>query len=719
MSGKSAHPVPLKEVGYEVEIASGLAIVTQKRVFRNDEPQPIEATVTFPVGYEAIVAEVRATVAGRSLVGVAKAKAAARAKYEQALDDGKAAVLHEELVRGLHVVSVGNVAPGSEIVVETRSVSTLSLVDGVARLRIPLTVGAIYGTSPFIEADDVLSGGPAITATLKVLGADGVKVNGKDASQVSAVSTSSFIDLSMPVSAFAPLQAKTASGSWAKVSFAAPAARHLPLDGDIMLDTSGSMAEACHGRQTKWMATVAGLGGALAGIGEDDAFAFWTFSSECVPRGSAKGSERVRRLLSSLPFDSRGTELAEAVHAVAQSRSEANVLLVTDGKSHTKIDFDLVRKTGARFTVVLIGGDSLEARVGQLAALTGGQLFVVDTAGDVEGTVKAALLSMRAAGSPVVETKDAEAAISRIVGGMAVSVEHGPTAFEDADENAAAAAVAAWFAVAALPSESAAKVAEAAGIVTHLTSIVLVDDDGDAVDGLSETRKIALSQPEEASGNAYRARAFFAAASAAPGGHEAVTLGMAAPAMRSANMVASGAPAAKKSLFSGSPAGGAPEALFLEQSAMYDLAGAPAQQSTWLERIGGLVPNIGSRRTTVRTTVTETVVTDDGAAAIPVMPRLPQPAPFGPIDWSAAVEVVNGKAVTSLKSHDLSNVLRLSGVAAVIALARATGHSAIAVAIAVLAKVHGAGNRDAGRIERKVLAKAPADLLAAAMSAAA
>ncbi len=141
-------PIPLKSTSYDIEIAAGLAVVKLVRTFRNDEQRPIEATITFPVPFDAVVTGIEAKVGDRVLVGKAKAKAAARETYEDAIDRGKPAVLHEELLRGLHMLSVANVAPGVEIEVTATFVAPLSLAAGAAQLRIPVTVGQIYGELP-------------------------------------------------------------------------------------------------------------------------------------------------------------------------------------------------------------------------------------------------------------------------------------------------------------------------------------------------------------------------------------------------------------------------------------------------------------------------------------------------------------------------------------------------------------------------------------------
>ena len=68
----------------------------------------------------------------------------ARETYEDAISEGKTAVLHEELLRGVHALSVGNLAPGAMIEVTTRWADTLRKVEtSCGRLRIPMTVGTL------------------------------------------------------------------------------------------------------------------------------------------------------------------------------------------------------------------------------------------------------------------------------------------------------------------------------------------------------------------------------------------------------------------------------------------------------------------------------------------------------------------------------------------------------------------------------------------------
>jgi hypothetical protein len=48
-------------------------------------------------------------------VPTAQRRATARATYEDALDRGRTVVLHEEVLRGIHMILVGQVSPGQEV----------------------------------------------------------------------------------------------------------------------------------------------------------------------------------------------------------------------------------------------------------------------------------------------------------------------------------------------------------------------------------------------------------------------------------------------------------------------------------------------------------------------------------------------------------------------------------------------------------------------------
>ena len=110
-STRAGHPIPLVSTRFDVEIDGGLATVVTKRVFHNDEAESIEATITFPVPVHAVLFDLEARIDGRVVKAHAQRRRQAREAYEDAIERGKAAVLHEEVLRGVHMLSVAHLGP--------------------------------------------------------------------------------------------------------------------------------------------------------------------------------------------------------------------------------------------------------------------------------------------------------------------------------------------------------------------------------------------------------------------------------------------------------------------------------------------------------------------------------------------------------------------------------------------------------------------------------
>ena len=110
-------PVPLIGEHMRIRVRNGVALVSREQIFRNAEKGSIEATLTFPVPVHATLHRLTAKIGERTLNAVAKRCDEAREDYEEAIDHGKTAVLHEEKVRGIHILSVAHIPPGAEIAV--------------------------------------------------------------------------------------------------------------------------------------------------------------------------------------------------------------------------------------------------------------------------------------------------------------------------------------------------------------------------------------------------------------------------------------------------------------------------------------------------------------------------------------------------------------------------------------------------------------------------
>lgn len=193
-----------------------------------------------------------AKVGGRVLTGKAQAKSETRKTYEDAIDAGKAAILHEELLRGLHMLAVANVAPGADIEVTATFVSPLSLEDGDGWFRIPVTLGQVYGEQPFVDSDRFLGGGQVQEATVTVSSAYGSPfVNGAPAEGGVKARLDTPIEVKVVglySGAPAPLVGRAADGRQVEVSFVPQQTRDVALDADLLLDVSGSMMHGCRGK---------------------------------------------------------------------------------------------------------------------------------------------------------------------------------------------------------------------------------------------------------------------------------------------------------------------------------------------------------------------------------------------------------------------------------------------------------------------------------------
>ena len=501
----TTRPCPLVATCYDVIIDAGLAVVTMSRTFRNGEAGSIEATITFPVPVHATLFALEVRTGERVLKAQAQRKGAARASYEDAVERGKTAVLHEEVLRGVHMLSVGHIAPGAPIEVRATFAMTLTNIDGRARLRIPLTVGDIYGRSGLSDCDDLIHGGPLQSGTLTVDCRDGTATLLGGALQDGKAEIALNAPIEIDVAAWSPrdLCGRAADGSTVALRIAPYAGGESALDLALLLDHSGSMAERCstpQGGLTKHAAALAALASIDRLIGPNDAVDLWEFADDLRHVGST-ASAPLRDLVQRLDAPDGGTEIGRALEGVLSRASAPDLLVVTDGKSYA-LDVLALARSGRRFSVVLVGADSLEANVGHLAALTGGEIFVA-AGPDLTSMLDAAVRSLRSPGRPE-QTKGAVLHERRA--GMELTAS-----WRAADEHAAAtqgiearavAALAASIVMPTLSDEEAAVLAEAEGLVTHLTSLVLVDEASVAQPGIPGTRKIALPTPATADDDA-------------------------------------------------------------------------------------------------------------------------------------------------------------------------------------------------------------------------
>jgi hypothetical protein len=494
------HPIPLVATRFNVDLNHGLAIVSTTRAFRNSETISIEATITFSVPVHAVLFHLEARIAGRVLEARAQRRSRAREIYEDAVERGKAAVLHEEVLRGVHMLSVAHVPPGADIEVSATWAMTLTNLNGRGRIRIPLTVGDIYGRSGLPDSDDLAHGGAVQNAELTVQCRDGqVSLLGGclDGGRAK-IPLNAPIDLEVAGWTARDLRGRAADGREVVLRVEPASIGDANVDVAVVIDHSGSMGEICSADDrslTKHQSVFAGLRTIATKLSHSDLIDLWEFENTHRHVGSARGGNSLQSLIARLSEPTGGTEIGAALTGVT-ARSEApDVLLVTDGKSHA-LDVQALARTGRRFCVVLVGEDSLEANVGHLAALTGGEIFV-SAGADLREVLDAALRSLRNKNRAVSPISGSPQRISAHRAGMTITAKWQQTngSTDEKTEERAVAALAASLAVPVLDTESAAAFAEAEGLVTHLTSLVLVDEAGVVMEGIPATRKVALAAP--------------------------------------------------------------------------------------------------------------------------------------------------------------------------------------------------------------------------------
>ena len=495
-----AHPLPLLSTELDIAVQAGMATVTTRRKFRNAEAEAIEAVMTFPVPVNGALFSLTAEIDGRLVKAQAQRKETAREVYEDAIERGKAAVLHEEVLRGVHMLSVANLRPGGEIEVTTRWVAALSLLGQGGHLRIPMTVGDVYGTSGLAASDELThEARPGQMAMVRL--SKGVAIMGAAVVDgVAEVPMNRPIDVTAPAWTHEPLYGRAGDGRRVELTIApAPIGeKHVHLA--VLVDCSGSMNEVLDpGRPgvNKHQAAAGMVRALAASLSKGDAFDIWEFNMNAREVGRLKSfaAKDIDAALNGLSAPGNGTEIGRSIAQVAKGSEAGDILLITDGKSYA-LDVQALAQLGRRISVLLIGEDSLEARVGHLAALTGGELFIA-TAGNLAAVAGALVAAVRLPYTPVAAMAAEPEQVRIHRGGVEITAQWSAAEAPETPEtnDPAVSALAASLALPGMTEDRAAAFAEAEGLVTHLTSLVLVDEVGEAQEGLPASRKIALESP--------------------------------------------------------------------------------------------------------------------------------------------------------------------------------------------------------------------------------
>lgn len=489
-------PVPLSSTDVSVEIKAGLAIIRTRRSFTNAERRPIEAILTMPVGFDAVVTGMVAEVDGRRL----RAKAAdvddAREQYEDAIARGKLSVLHEEVLRGVHMLSVGQLGAGKQVVVELETVMPLAIGKNGPFLRIPVTVGQLYGNSPLAVTDDLIIA-TSIThqALLKVSVDTGSPVLygnlalKKDT--VARINLDRAIEIEVLGGSFGSHQGTAADGKAVTLDLRQTLNGDQPLNLAVLIDRSGSTGSPHTPDNTESVHTAIQRGAedAFKGLRPDDKVSLWQFSATCDFIGTKHGPD-ASHLMAAVALPAGGTELGLAIKS-AIAAGQKDILVLTDGQTWEG-EVDTLTQSQARISAILIGSGSLDANIGALCAYTGGQVFYAQ-GGEVGATLETALAALRLPATHA-QGKLADGKPRFVVavrGGVAITAQWTDALSSGGLEIGRYAAA---LALPLLEWESADAWAQSHSLCTHRTSLILVDELGAVSEGMPDTRKIPLME---------------------------------------------------------------------------------------------------------------------------------------------------------------------------------------------------------------------------------
>lgn len=121
--------VPLESIKIQVDVQGFTAHVLATMKYTNKDENPIEAIYIFPLDEQAAVCGFQATIDGRTIVAEVQEKQEARDTYDDAISSGQSAFLLEESDESSDIfqISVGNLPPKKEAIVELRFVTELAV----------------------------------------------------------------------------------------------------------------------------------------------------------------------------------------------------------------------------------------------------------------------------------------------------------------------------------------------------------------------------------------------------------------------------------------------------------------------------------------------------------------------------------------------------------------------------------------------------------------
>jgi Ca-activated chloride channel family protein len=398
-------PVALRDVAIEAVLQDLLAEVTVAQTYRNGEARPIEAVYTFPLPSDAVLLGLHVEIGDRRLAGQVVERKAAEARYEEAVEDGDAAVMLQLLEPGLYTMNVGNLLAGETARITLRYAMLHRWSGSSLRMLLPTTVAPRYGQSPYLPhlaPDTSITVENEFSLRVRVQGllcgaliecpSHAVDLSRtEDHAEVSLRQARAPMDRDFILNLTAPQAARSFALSGQDVEGVTvlagfqpvfPSERpSRPLSLALVVDCSGSMNgdSIIQARQA--------IAGMLDRLRPDDRITLVAFGhqqrvfSESLVACTSSGLARARRFARSLEADMGGTEIGAALErscAVLGTQDGGDIFLVTDGEvSNWQGIVARMKQSGHRVFTVGVGHAVSEAFLRALAEETGGACELV------------------------------------------------------------------------------------------------------------------------------------------------------------------------------------------------------------------------------------------------------------------------------------------------------------------------------------------------------
>ncbi|MCB2173750.1 VWA domain-containing protein [bacterium] len=401
--------VPLKKVTVNVSFTNLLCESVITQTYRNLEKNPIEAVYTFPLTSRAVLLGLSITIGERQLQGIVVEKRSAEEQYEEAISDGDAAIMLEQVQPGLYTMNIGNILENEEVQISIRSAELCAWQDGCLRYHLPTTLAPRYGSpdqaglQPHqIPETDLLTenrfqlqitlSGEISSATLTSpshhisVTKDSGNTTVSLAQGEAAMDRDFILNIQLPSAPpdTAYVAADQESGFVALASFVPRLDTTIPDEPrsiKIVVDCSGSMAgdSIAQARQA--------LNDILKQLRPQDFFNIVAFGStnhayfdHQIPVGKDTIT-MARRRLRSLEADLGGTEMFDALQTTVKlsgPTTPQDILLITDGEIWEEEEIlELMEASNHRVFTIGVGSAVSEGFLRRLADITGGACELV------------------------------------------------------------------------------------------------------------------------------------------------------------------------------------------------------------------------------------------------------------------------------------------------------------------------------------------------------